>query len=94
MAGGLRRMREKRREERESDKKEAAKAAADVATKFEKASDKTGDKVGEKAKRLPTPRTGFDKPRVAVRPGEGAPLAGSSDGDSERTVVPAPPVTH
>src|SRR6185436_15769512 len=51
MAGGLRRMREKRREERELDKKQEAKAAAEgVAAKFEKAAEKV-EKAAEKAEK-------------------------------------------
>jgi D-alanine--D-alanine ligase len=96
MAGGLRRMREKRREERESDKKEAAKAASDVAAKYEKAADKVA--ADKTAKRMPRPP--FEKPRDERRPAvrtDGAPLSQSSDGDSDRNVVAVPtppPTTH
>lgn len=95
MAGGLRRMREKRREERELDKKEAAKAAADgVAAKFEKAAEKV-EKAAEKAEKAAKrmAKLPFEKPRpVVVRPGDGTPLSSSSDGDSDRTELPTPPV--
>jgi D-alanine--D-alanine ligase len=87
MAGGLRRMREKRREERELDKKEAAKAA-DVATKYDKSADKGGvekggvDKTGKRMAKLP-----YEKPRpIALRPVDGPPIAASTDGDG--VVVP------
>ena len=86
MAGGLRRMREKRREERESDKKEAAKSAVDnLAAKYEKPAEKPGAK-----QRMARP---YEKPRPVVRP-EGTPLAQSSDGDSDRVVAVPPVTTH